>query len=139
MANIIRTLKRNFLWIIFAIFAIAGILTKQDTSIFISEGPYSLGKYIIWLIFFSFFGFTVYCSNNENFFKSIKRMFQMLWGRQVGIDLYIGLLFPLLIIYLNGGTFIFLLWLIPVLFNGNLFTLLYFALNYDTLVQQFMV
>ena len=50
-------------------------------------------------LFFSFLGYTIYCSRKENFFKSIKRIVEMYWGWQVGIDLYIGLLLPLLIIY----------------------------------------
>ena len=133
------TLKRNLLWLVFIVFAIAGIITKTDDSIFLSQGPYGFGKYIIWILFFSFLGFTIYCSNKENFFKSIKRISRMHWGRQIGIDLYIGLILPLLIIYLHGGTFIFLLWLVPVLINANLFTLLYFALNYDSLVSHFII
>ena len=131
-------LKKNLLWVIFIVFAIMGFVTKKDTSIFISHGPYPFGKYIIWLIFLGFLGFTIYCSKKENFFKSIKRLNEMYWGRQVGLDLYIGLLFPLLVIYLHGGSFVFLLWIVPVLINANLFTLLYFALNYDSLVAQFI-
>lgn len=130
-------LKRNFLWVIFISFAMMALATKKDAAVFISHSPYSTGKYIIWLLFFSFLGYTIYCSTKENFFKSIKRMSAMYWGWQVGIDLYIGLLLPLLIIYLHGGNTIFLLWIIPVLINANLFTLLYFALNYDSLVSFF--
>ena len=131
-------LKKNLLWIIFIAFAIMALATKKDASIFISHGSYGIGKYIIWLLFFSFFGYTIYCSRKENFFKSIKRMSEMYWGWQVGIDLYIGLLLPLLIIYLHGGSIVLLLWIVPVLINANLFTLLYFALNYDSLVAQFI-
>ena len=131
-------LKRNLLWLIFIGFLIMALLTKKDASIFISQGPYGLGKYITWLIFFGFFGYTIYCSRKENFYKSIKRISEMYWGWQVGLDLYIGLLLPLLIIYLHGGSFVFLLWIVPVLINANLFTLLYFALNYDSLVAQFI-
>lgn len=134
----IKTLKKNGLWIVFFGFALMAIFTKEDRSIIVSEGPYGFGKYIIWLIFLSFFGYTIYCSTKENFFKSIKQMSQMYWGWQVGIDLYIGLLLPLLIIYLHGGTIVLLLWLVPILINANLFTLLYFALNYDSLIAHFI-
>ena len=131
-------LKKNLLWVIFIAFAIMALATKKDASIFISHSPYGIGKYITWLLFFSFLGYTIYCSKKENFFKSIKRMSEMYWGWQVGIDLYIGLILPLLIIYLHGGGVVFLLWIVPVLINANLFTLLYFALNYDSLVAQFI-
>ena len=123
----------------FIAFTIMGVLTRADASIFISQGPYGLGKIIIWFIFFSFLGFTIYCNSKESFFKSLKRISELYWGWQIGLDLYIGLLLPLLIIYLQGGTFIFLLWLIPVIINANLFTLLYLALNYDALVAHFIV
>lgn len=138
MPTSISFLKKNFLWVLFIGFAIMGISTREDASIFLSQGPYSFGKYIVWLLFFSFLSFTIYCGTRESFFKSVKRISEMHWGWQIGIDLYIGLLLPLLIIYLHGGAFIFLLWLIPVLINANLFTLLYFALNYDSLIAQFM-
>ena len=139
MKDPILFLKKNLLWAIFIVFAIAGIATKADASIFISHGPYSLGKYITWLLFFGFLGYTLYANSKESFFKSLKRISEMYWGWQIGLDLCIGLLLPLLIIYLHGGTFVFLLWIVPVIINANLFTLLYFALNYDSLVAHFMV
>lgn len=133
-----RFLKKNLLWIIFIVFAGIGIATKKDASIFISShNQYGVGKYMIWLLFFSFFSYTIYCSRKENFYKSMKHISQMYWGWQVVIDLYIGLMLPLLIIYLHGGVFIFLLWLIPIVINANLFTLLYFALNYDSILAHF--
>lgn len=139
MGSLQRYLSRNILWIVFTVFAIIGIATKQDASIFVSHGPYGYGKYIFWALFLGFFGFTLYCNSKESFFKSIKRMSEMYWGWQVGLDLYIGLLLPLLIIYLQGGTLVFLIWVVPIIINANLFTLLYFALNYDTVVAHFML
>jgi len=138
MKEIQLYLKKNLLWFIFIAFAIMALATKKDTSIFISHGSYGIGKYITWFLFFSFLGYTIQCSRKENFFKSLKRISEMYWGWQVGIDLYIGLLLPLLIIYLHGGSVVLLFWIIPVLINANLFTLLYFALNYDSLVDQFI-
>ncbi len=132
-----RFLKRNFLWVLFTGFSIFAIATKKDASIFLSESPYGFGKYIVWLIFFSFLVYSLYASK-ENFFKSVKSINQLLWGRQIGLDLYIGLLLPMVIIYLHGGTYVFLLWLIPMLLYANLATLLYFALNYDSLAAQFL-
>lgn len=137
MTYVKRFLKKNLLWIIFIVFACIGIVTKKDASIFISHSPHSIGKYIIWLLFFSFFSYTIYCSKKENFYKSMRHISQMYWGWQVVIDLYIGVMLPLLIIYLHGGIFIFLLWIFPILINVNLFTLLYFALNYDSILAYF--
>ncbi len=139
MKDIMRLLKKNFLWILFMGFAFLAIDTKKDASIFISQSSYSFGKYIAWMLFFSFLGYSIYCSTEENFFKSLKRINEMFWGWQIVIDLYIGLLLPLIIIYLHGGVFIFLLWLIPVLMYANLATLLYIALNYDSLVAHFTI
>jgi hypothetical protein len=132
-------LKKNLLWVLFIGFAFLAIVIREDTFIFISHGPYSFGKYFAWMLFFSFFGYSIYCSTRENFFKSVKRIGDMFWGFQIGIDLYIGLLLPLLIIYLHGGTFVFLLWLIPVLIYANLATLLYIALNYDSIISHIII
>lgn len=138
MKKITLFLKKNLLWVIFSAFTIMAFATQKDVSYFISHSPYSIGKYIMWVLFFSFLGYTIHCSRKENFFKSIKQISGLYWGWQVGIDLYIGLLLPLLIIFLHGGGIVLLLWLAPVLINANLFTLLYFALNYDSLVAQFV-
>ena len=134
-----KLLKRNFLWIVYIGFTIVAFWTKQDESAFISLSQYGYGKYILWLILFGFLAYSFYCGKKENFFKSVKRVNEMYWGRQIGIDLYIGLLLPLLIIYLHGGSFIFLLWLVPVILYANLATLLYFALNYDSLLAYFSI
>ena len=139
MKNNIHLLKRNFLWILFIGFAAIAIWTREDESIFISQGPYSFGKYGVWIIFFSFLGYSIYCSRQENFFKSIQGISKMYWGWQIGIDLYIGLLLAMVVIFLHEGAFILLLWLIPVLIYANLATLLYFALNYDSLINHFLV
>jgi hypothetical protein len=132
-------LKQNLLWILFIGFAFFAIWTREDTFIFISQGPYAFGKYMVWIIFFFFFGYSIYCSSRENFFKSVIRISEMFWGWQIGIDLYVGLMLPLLIIYLHGGVFVLLIWLIPVLIYANLATLLYLALNYDSLISHFMI
>jgi hypothetical protein len=139
MEKNIRLLKQNFLWILFIGFAFFAIWTREDKFIFISQGSYYFGKYIVWIIFFFFFGYSIYCSSRENFFKSVIRISEMFWGWQIGIDLYIGLMLPLLIIYLHGGVFVLLIWLIPVLIYANLATLLYLALNYDSLINHFII
>lgn len=139
MKDTARLLKKNLLWVLFLGFALLAIATKADAHIFISQSPYGFGKYIVWILFFGFLGYSVYCSTRENFFKSAKRISEMFWGWQIGLDLYIGLLLPLLIIYLHGGVFVFLLWLMPVLIYANLATLLYIALNYDSLMAHFII
>jgi hypothetical protein len=63
----------------------------------------------------------------------------MLWGWQIGLNLYIGLILPLIIIYLNGGFIILLVWLFPILIYANICTLLFLALNYDSLISQFII
>ena len=139
MNQVMRFLKRNILWGQLIVFGILAAVTKADDSLFISNGPYGIGKYVMWLLFIGFLGYTIHVSRKEHFFKSVKSINKYLWGRQIGIDLYIGLLLPLTIIFLHAGPLYFLLWLIPVLINANIFTLLYFALNYDSLVAQFIV
>lgn len=134
-----RFLKRNFLWLLFMAFALVAIMTREDQSVFISHGPYGFGKYIAWLVFLGFLAYSIYCSRKENFFKSVKRIGNMHWGRQIGIDLYIGLLLPLVLIYLQGGLVVLLLWLLPIFIYANLATLLYLALNYDALIALLFV
>ena len=133
-----QTLKRWQLWIFYFAFVVVAVSQAGNEPTFASSGPYAAGKYIVWAIYFGFLAFSMYCTTQENFFKTLGKMTSMHWGRQVGIDLYIGLLVPLFLIYLiEGSLLVVALWFIPIFFFANLATFLYIALNYATLVAYF--
>ncbi len=137
--NSVTFIKRNAAWFVFGVFVFLAIYFHQGEPLFFSQGDLPLGKPIIWIIFLSFLLFSIHCSAKENIVKTVKKMYPMYWGKQIGIDLYIGFLITLLIIYLNEGSLLILaLWILPVLVFGNLATLLYLALNYDSIVSQFI-
>jgi len=86
-----------------------------------------------------FTGYTIYVTKTENFFKSCKAVFALKWGRQLTIDLYIGLFLFNFFVYLNEGSILVMLcWLVPTLILGNLVTLLYFFLNIESIVSHFL-
>jgi len=133
-----KIIRRWQLWIAYAAFAAIAISQAGNEPLFASSGPYAPGKYIVWAIYFGFLAFSIYCTTQENFFKTLGKMTQMHWGRQVGIDLYIGLLVPLFLIYLvEGSLLVVALWFIPILIFANLATFLFLALNYVTIVAHF--
>ncbi len=99
-----RKIKNNLLWIVFIAFVILAVAFKSSEPLFISNGPYACGKYLAWLLFFSFLGYTIYCSSKESFFRSLRRLYPILWARQIGLDLYIGLVLTSFLIYLNEGS-----------------------------------
>jgi hypothetical protein len=133
-------LKRNALWIVFSIFVVTAIYFHTGEPLFISQGVYPAGKTIVWLMLISFLTYSIYCSSQENIFKTIKTIFPLQWARQIGIDLYLGLVITMFIIYLNEGSIIILaLWLVPIILFANLATLLYIAMNYDSLVSHFVL
>lgn len=97
-------------------------------------------RVLIGVVLASFLGYTIYCSFRESLFKTMRKMGGLHWGRQIGIDLYIGLLlFGLVVGILHGSAAVLLLWLLPALIYGNLVPLLYFLLHFNwiiaTLVQ----
>ena len=127
------------LWIVFVIFVACALYFNWHENIFHSNGSMVAGKYLIWTTFVAFLAYTVYCSWQENIFKSIKKMAELHWGRQVGIDLYLGLFLMLFIVYLNeGSVLVLLLWLVPTILFGNLATLLYLAIHFDSIVAKFL-
>ena len=131
-------MRRALSWVLFAGFVAAAILTHTGEPVFLSEGRYAIGKPIVWCCFILFVGYSYYCSTRENIFRTIRSLWAFHWGRQIGIDLYLGLVISSFIIYLNEGSLLVLgLWLIPILLFANLATLLYFALNYDSIVKLF--
>ena len=139
MSDFKLTLKRNWLWFLYALFVVTAMSQANKEAIFFSSGPYGAGKTLTWLLLLSFLFYSLRISLRENFFTSLKRMSPILWSRQVGLDLYIGLLLPLFIIYLNEGSILYMLmWLLPIFVFANLATLLYVALNYDSIIAHFV-
>lgn len=139
MQNFQQNIKRNWLWFLYAAFCCIAIYHHKGESIFFSDGPYALGKIFVWIVLIAFLIYSLRISHKENFFKSLGRMQPILWSRQIGLDLYIGLMLPLFIIYLNEGSLmIMLFWLVPVFIFANLATLLYVALNYDSIIGHFI-
>jgi hypothetical protein len=139
MSRTVKILQRNFLWILFIGFSVFAVYSRQDAHVFLSESAYPYGKYAVWLIFIAFFGYSFYSGLKENFFKTLKTMINLYWGRQIGLDLYIGLIFSATIIGIHGGIWVLLIWILPILIYANLATLLYFALNYDSIINHFMM
>ena len=132
-------LKRNFLWIIYFLFAAVAIANRGDEHLIFSSGPFAAGKYLVWMIYLGFLGYSIYCSTVESFFGTLRKIYPLKWARQIGLDLYIGLALSLGIIYFNEGSiFVVLLWLLPTLVYANLSILLYVALNYDGIVSNFV-
>lgn len=139
MEELTLFLKRNALWIVFFMFVFTAIYFHEGEALFRSQSAYPIGKIIVWLVFACFLAYSIYCSSQENIFKTIKEISPLHWARQIGIDLYIGLFITSFVIFLNEGSMIImLLWLIPIVLFGNLATLLYFALNYDSIISNFL-
>ena len=133
-----KTIKNNALWIFYFSFAALALLTHQGEPLFSVAGPYGIGKAITWLVLFSFLVYSIYCHSKENFFKTMKIITPYHWFRQVSLDLYLGLLIPLTLIYLNEGSLVVVaIWFVPIFFMANLATLLYLAMNYQSLVAHF--
>jgi len=125
------------LWSVFAAFVVAAIALEWRPDLFSIQGRLGAGKYVFWLAFMSFTLYSLYCTTQENLFVTIGKMSQWHWGRQIGIDLYVGLLIAMVVVGLNEGSLTMLLfWLLPTLIYGNQTTLLYFALNYEQIVAK---
>ena len=139
MNKLFQIVKRNWLWTLYLVFLIVAFGTHQEQITLRGESAYRYGQSFLWLIWLAFLAYSLSISWRENFFKSISRMQPILWSRQIGLDLYIGLLLPLSIIYLHEGSLLIaLIWLLPLLIFVNLASLVYLALNYDSLIAYFV-
>jgi len=88
------------------------------------------------LILFSFY--TIHASRTESFWRSLKTVMALKWGRQVVIDLYLGLLLFHFVIFLNEGSLLAMVaWLIPTLLLGNIVPLIYLVVSFQSLVSHF--
>ena len=89
----------------------------------------SVHQTIWWLclaVLVGFTGFTVYASLKEDFLKSHGAILKRLWGRQLVLDIYIGLLLFHLFVYAREESMLITLcWLVPSLVLGNIVPLIY--------------
>ena len=126
------------LWGLYGAFAVYAIATNMQETTFQFSGPLGGIKAIVWVALFAFIAYSFYCTVAENFFRSVRSIATMHWGRQIGLDLYLGLFIALFIIFLNEGALVAAIWLIPILFYANLVVLLYLALNFDSIVTKLL-
>ena len=126
------------LWGLYFAFAVSAVFASMQETTFQFGGPLGETKAIVWLALFVFLGYSVYCSVTENFFRSVRSIATLRWGRQIGADLYLGLFISLFIIFLNEGALVAAIWLIPILIYANLIVLLYLALNFDSIVAKLL-
>ena len=86
-------MKANLIsWGVFAAFVACAIGFGWHAALFRFDGPMGLAKIVVWLAFLLFTAYSIYCSGRENIFKTIRTMARLHWGRQIGTDLYLGLL-----------------------------------------------
>jgi len=129
----------TLMWVSFATLIVLAILFNGEEDPFVSSGDYPAGKYIAWLAFLGFTAYSYHCGKHDNLFKTIKVMMGRGWGRQIGMDLYIGItLFIILTFVHQDSALIPILWILPALAFVNLASLLYIALHYDSLVSLFL-
>lgn len=103
------------------------------------DRPLAPLKATVWLTWLAFVAYSLYCTRRENFWRTLRTMAGLHWGRQIGIDLYLGAAITLTLICLHEGTALALLiWLIPVFCFVNLATLLYLALHFDAIIARFI-
>ncbi|PJZ52119.1 hypothetical protein [Leptospira adleri] len=130
--------SKIILWILFFTFGFFAFFTEQNHNVVAVNGVAGGGKYVVWFVFVCFLVYTMYCSWRENLIQSVKKMFKLHWGRQIGIDLYLGLGISSFFIYLNEGSiWLTLFWLIPAMIYGNLALLFYLSLHYEMILSRF--
>lgn len=131
MANL-----RTLFWLAFALIAATAITLQRDTA-FAFSGPHAAAKIALWLAFAAFGAYTLWVSAREDLLRSLRSIATLHWGRQVGLDLYIGFTLALCVIGLHSGWMVALAWLLPIYVYGNIATLLWLALNVDSLLGRF--
>lgn len=56
---------------------------------------------LTWAAFVGFVAYSAYCTTRENLFTTVRKVSALHWGRQIGLDLYLGLCLSLFVVYLN--------------------------------------
>ncbi len=100
----------------------------------------TLIRWLALAVLLVFSAYSFYCLAKENFWRACKGVWAFHWGRQVTADLFVGIFLFIFFIYMNEGGSVgaTLLWAIPILVLGNPVALLYFVLNFDSIVRHFL-
>ena len=131
-------LKKHGLWLGYFAFAIYALTVNWQSSTLEFSGALGLAKALVWLTLLAFLAYSLYASSQEKIIHIMRDMNASYWGRQIGIDLYLGIAIMLSLIYLNEGSiFVLFVWLVPVIIFANLATLLYLAIHFDQIVARF--
>lgn len=129
---------QGLMWGAFAAFVAIALAVDGHPDLFTPKRLPG-GKHALWGVWVLFLAYSFYSSTRENLFRTIGVLSRLWWGRQIGLDLYIGASLSLGLIYLHeGSALVMLAWLLPVLAFVNLATLLYFAIHYDSIVARFL-
>jgi hypothetical protein len=89
-----------------------------------------------WIAWAAFTAFTIRCGMQEDMFESIGKIGRLHWGRQVGMDLYIGFTLFVGMVYLVERSILRAgLWLVIAYLFGNMATLLYVAIHFAQIVS----
>ena len=124
------------LWGVYFGFVVVAFAVNWHDQVLDFSGDYAIGKALVWVALIAFIAYSRYCSSVENFFKAVSKINKFHWGRQIGIDLYIGVFVFLAVIYLHSGSaWVMLAWSPFILFFANMATLVYLAIFYDDIVR----
>ncbi len=125
-------------WAVYATFVTIALYVNWHPSLFSFDGTLGSLKLVVWSALIAFLFYSVYCSLKENIFRTVPKLAEFHWGRQIGVDLYLGLFVALILIYLNEGFFAVALWALPTLLFANLSVLLYLGIHFDSIATRFI-
>ena len=129
---------KNVSWAVYAAFVAVALYFNWHLSPFSFDGRLGGLKLLVWAVYLAFLVYSVYCSSKENIFRTVRKIAEYHWGRQIGIDLYLGLFVAMILIYLNEGLIAAVAWTLPTLLFANLSILLYLAIHFDSIVTKFL-
>lgn len=132
-------LKNLLSWFVYAAFVACALALEWHGGLLDFTGPPGIAKGVVWLAFLAFLGYSVYCSAQESIFRSVRKILEFHWGRQISLDLYIGLALFMGLVYLHEGSLLVsALWLLPTILFGNLATFLYVVIHFESIVARFI-
>ena len=127
------------MWIVYAVFVAGALYLNWHDRMLEFGGTRGVLKLAVWAALLAFLAYSFECSRHENLVKTVRTMGQYYWGRQIMTDLYLGLFLGFIVIYLNEGWLVLLIWLIPMLIYANLVFLLYFAIHFDSIADKLLL
>ncbi|MEO1043146.1 MAG: hypothetical protein AAFX52_12740 [Pseudomonadota bacterium] len=131
-------MARYGLWGGFVLFVVIALATQWNGDLLTINNGKGAVRMVLLALWLGFCGYSVLASRRENFFKTVRNMARLYWGRQIGADLYLSVFLSIGLVWLvTSSVTETILWSLAFIPFANMAILLFVILRLDDILAAF--